>query len=66
MMYVEAGTPPLIVKIKTKVLIFCICDCDEINKYTKKILNIIGIIRLLKLHVSDVSSSHWLILVKTH
>ena len=38
MMYVEAGTPPLIVKIKTRVLLFWSSPnmCDEKNKYTKK------------------------------
>ena len=64
MVYGEVGTPPLIVNIKSRVLLFwsSLIICDE-NNTCNKISSILYRL-LLKLHVLDACTSPWLKFVK--
>ena len=64
MVYGEVGTPPLIVNIKSRVLLFwsSLIMRDENNRWNK--ISSILYTLLLKLHVLDVYTSPWLMFVK--
>ena len=64
MVYGEVGTPPLIVNIKSRVLLFwsSLIICDENNRCNK--ISSILYRLLLKLHVLDTYTSPWLKFVK--
>ena len=64
MVYGEVGTPPLIVNIKSRVLLFwsSLIICDENNRCNK--ISSILYKLLLKLHVLDTYTSPWLKFVK--
>ena len=65
MVYGEVGTPPLIVNIKSIMLLFwsSLIICDKINNRCNKISSILFRL-LLKLHVLDVYTSPWLMFFK--
>ena len=64
MVYGEVGTPPLIVNIKSRVLLFwsSLIICDENNRCNKNYSILYRL--LLKLHVLDTYTSPWLKFVK--